>query len=449
MYLRSPNLLSDLTINCVSLKIKYIPLSAFLPLPLQKREREYSDGLGLPPARPRTPLCPAPEEINQSAKTGPRIAGTTGTSALEYLMQDKVTYTASAPMTLKNTHETVMDPESLAVYAPNTRRIYASAWRTFLRWSEARGRPHHLPVSTADLLDYLHHLTALGRRWSTLQTHKSAVIKAHHRAGLPNPADNEPFREAMRGIGRTVGKRQTQVQALTDTAAAAISATAPTPRTAPGGRPETPERAARRAAADVALVAVMRDALLRSAEVSQLRWEDVELHEDGTGRVLVRQSQDRPGRRGHPAVPQPLLRSVPHQAPRAPTLPHQTDPRLRPLRLPDPPPHPDRHRRRGTPGKLRRPQPPHRHGRRPGPVRHRAPRDPAGRTMEVAQDARPLHPWHNRRARRRRPIPLGPQQLTPRPGPNTPNDEEKSRNRRRAVSRYTLPTPPRKESTRP
>ena len=28
MYLRSPNLLSDLTINCVSLKIKYIPLSA-------------------------------------------------------------------------------------------------------------------------------------------------------------------------------------------------------------------------------------------------------------------------------------------------------------------------------------------------------------------------------------------------------------------------------------
>ena len=194
-------------------------------------------------------------------------------------------------MTLKNTHETVMDPGSLAVYAPNTRRVYASAWRTFLRWSEARGHPYHLPVSTADLLDYLHHLAALGRRWSTLQTHKSAVIKAHHRAGLPNPADNEPFREAMRGIGRTVGKRQTQVQALTDTAAAAISATAPTPRTAPGGRPETPEQAARRAAADVALIAVMRDALLRSAEVSQLRWEDVELHEDGTGRVLVRQSK--------------------------------------------------------------------------------------------------------------------------------------------------------------
>ena len=194
-------------------------------------------------------------------------------------------------MTQKHTPETFMDSDSLTVYAPNTRRIYASAWRAFVQWSEAKGRPYHLPASTADLLKYLHDLAAQGRSWSTIQTHKSAVVKANRRAGLPNPADNEPFREAMRGLGRTVGKRQSQVQALTESAAAAVNATASIPRIAPGGQLEKPEQAAKRAAADVAMIAVMRDALLRSAEAAQLRWDDLELHEDGTGRILVRQSK--------------------------------------------------------------------------------------------------------------------------------------------------------------
>ena len=194
-------------------------------------------------------------------------------------------------MTQKHTPETFMDSDSLTVYAPNTRRIYASAWRAFVQWSEAKGRSYHLPASTADLLKYLHDLAAQGRSWSTIQTHKSAVVKANRRAGLPNPADNEPFREAMRGLGRNVGKRQSQVQALTESAAAAVNATASIPRIAPGGQLEKPEQAAKRAAADIAMIAVMRDGLLRSAEAAQLRWDDLELHEDGTGRILVRQSK--------------------------------------------------------------------------------------------------------------------------------------------------------------
>ena len=218
-----------------------------------------------------------------------------------------------------------MDSDSLTVYAPNTRRIYASAWRAFVQWSEAKGRPYHLPASTADLLKYLHDLAAQGRSWSTIQTHKSAVVKANRRAGLPNPADNEPFREAMRGLGRTVGKRQSQVQALTESAAAAVNATASIPRIAPGGQLEKPEQAAKRAAADVAMIAVMRDALLRSAEAAQLRWDDLELHEDGTGRILVRQSKTDPSRPGHRAVPQPLLRPGPHHTP--PPAPRHRRPR--------------------------------------------------------------------------------------------------------------------------
>ena len=194
-------------------------------------------------------------------------------------------------MTQRFTHETIMDPEALTAYAPNTRRVYASAWQTFLSWSEQQTRPHQLPVSSTDLLEYLQQLATHGRSWSTLQTHRAVIVKAHRRAGLPNPADNEPFREAMRALARSVGKHQNQVQALTESAAAAINATALIPQTAPGGKPETPARTAKRAAADVAIVSLMRDALLRSAEAADLRWHDLELHPDGTGRILVRHSK--------------------------------------------------------------------------------------------------------------------------------------------------------------
>jgi hypothetical protein len=37
LYLSTPNLLSGLTINCVSLKIKYIPLSAVWPSSFERR----------------------------------------------------------------------------------------------------------------------------------------------------------------------------------------------------------------------------------------------------------------------------------------------------------------------------------------------------------------------------------------------------------------------------
>ena len=42
---------------------------------------------------------------------------------------------------------------------------------------------------------------------------------------------------------------------------------------------------------DLALLQVMRDVLLRRSEASALRWGDVELHEDGSGRLHVSRSK--------------------------------------------------------------------------------------------------------------------------------------------------------------
>ena len=52
-------------------------------------------------------------------------------------------------------------------------------------------------------------------------------------------------------------------------------------------RKETESQAAMRALADLALLQVMRDGLLRRAEAAALRWGDVEVHAAGSGRLHV------------------------------------------------------------------------------------------------------------------------------------------------------------------
>ena len=47
----------------------------------------------------------------------------------------------------------------------------------------------------------------------------------------------------------------------------------------------------RRGQVDIALVSVMRDAMLRRSEAAALRWVDVEFRHDGSARVTVRRSK--------------------------------------------------------------------------------------------------------------------------------------------------------------
>ena len=78
-------------------------------------------------------------------------------------------------------------------------------------------------------------------------------------------------------------------------------ATAHLPRRSHGGALETPERAEPR----VALVHVMRDALLRCSEAVALTWSDVERAADSScsGRAHAALEQDRPGGRRRRALP--------------------------------------------------------------------------------------------------------------------------------------------------
>ena len=104
----------------------------------------------------------------------------------------------------------------------------------------------------------------------------------------------------MAGIARANGRPQRQAKPLTETALAAVKATAMQPRRHQGRavRAENAWAARRRGQVDVALLSVLRDGLLRRSEASDLRWGDVELQEDGSARIHLGRSKTDPEAEG-------------------------------------------------------------------------------------------------------------------------------------------------------
>ena len=160
----------------------------------------------------------------------------------------------------------------------NTKKMYASAWRSFEAWAQGRGNLS-LPASPQLVAAYLAHL-AQERRLSvaTVRLHQAALAAIHKAHGHDDSTDNEAVRQIMKGIARAHGKPQKQAKPLTAEALAAVKATAKSrrPLGGPGNRQESAERAAWRARVDVALLATLRDGLLRRSEAAALTWGDVE-----------------------------------------------------------------------------------------------------------------------------------------------------------------------------
>ena len=188
-------------------------------------------------------------------------------------------------------HQPTPPPPPLDAYAPSTKRSYASIWRQFTAWLATQPGPHDLPLPPETVIAYLQHLADSGRKWSTIESHRALIIKTHRRAGYNALPQDEGLKDRVKNLARQIGKRQTQMQAITSTAQAAIDATAAIPRRTRGGNLESPEAAQARALFDQALVSTMRDALLRCEEAAALLWEDLDPVQDGTGRIMIRSSK--------------------------------------------------------------------------------------------------------------------------------------------------------------
>ncbi len=176
----------------------------------------------------------------------------------------------------------------------NTRKNYSSQWRRFTRWARERGT-RTLPADPLQVAAYLaERMEKHGHKPATLQTAAAAIGFVHRAEGLPDPCESAEVRNTLRSARRKAGMEQRQAEGLTDDALDAIVATACLSRRWRGGRTESPEVAERRGVLDIAIIRVMRDALLRVSEAAELLWGDIEEEEDGTGRLLIRRSKTDP-----------------------------------------------------------------------------------------------------------------------------------------------------------
>ena len=175
--------------------------------------------------------------------------------------------------------------------ARNTITNYRAQWRNFLVWALGKGI-QALPASPAQVAAYLAaRIDRHGHKPATLRAAASAIGFIHRTAGLDDPCASQQVKRTLRSATRKAGSSQKQAEALTTEALAAILTTACKPRRGRGGRLESPQTATRRGNLDIAIIRLMRDAMLRVSEAAALIWRDVGVEPDGTGRLLIRRSK--------------------------------------------------------------------------------------------------------------------------------------------------------------
>ncbi len=178
--------------------------------------------------------------------------------------------------------------------ARNTMRSYRSQWMNFHSWAMARGVVA-LPADPAHVAAYLaERIEDLGHKPATLRAAAAAIAFVHKAAGWENPCARPEVKSTLRGATRKAGRAQKQAKGLTAEALTMIRSTACDPRPGRGGRFESAQTAGSRGRLDVAIISLMRDAMLRVSEAAALTWTDIEAQTDGTGRLLIRRSKTDP-----------------------------------------------------------------------------------------------------------------------------------------------------------
>ena len=175
--------------------------------------------------------------------------------------------------------------------ARNTMKNYSAQWKSFVAWSTRKGTGA-LPADPGQVATYLaERIEGHGHKPATLRAAAAAIGFFHRTAGQDDPCASPEVKRTLRSATRKAGRRQKQADGLTAEALTAIRSMACNPRRGRGGRLESRETARCRGNLDIALICLMRDAMLRVSEAAALTWRDIVAEADGTGRLLIRHSK--------------------------------------------------------------------------------------------------------------------------------------------------------------
>ena len=173
-------------------------------------------------------------------------------------------------------------------WADETNRVYDLYWNGFVDWCAAEGRGFStLPAAPVVVAGYL---SKLGEAWSwsAVQLANASIRKHHEEQGLPSPTLDPRLATVRKGIRNADDHDVKQAAPLTLERLLVLESRVW--RRLPH---ETCEEAELRAATDIAIIALMRDGLLRRVECSEAKWADLETLPDGTGALDIRRRKKR------------------------------------------------------------------------------------------------------------------------------------------------------------
>ena len=154
--------------------------------------------------------------------------------------------------------------------ANGTKGVYQKHLSYFGRWCQGRGIKRS-QVETDHVTVYLREMReARSLSVSSLGCAAAAIKKALEWDGRGGAVDWDDIGDRLRGYRRRDRQQPAAVDGITREYFELLEAAAWLPMVG-----EWPEKTARRATAVVALVAVMRDSLLRRSEAAALRWGDI------------------------------------------------------------------------------------------------------------------------------------------------------------------------------
>ena len=152
-----------------------------------------------------------------------------------------------------------------------TMRLYAAQWRKWETWAAENGVD---PGAISHLEEYLADMRNGGASMSAIKQARAGVLTF--------------YRDRVDSIRERPG-------GITKDGLEAIRETAARPRSTLLGKRESHEHARVRARLDVALVAVMRDAMLRPSEAAFITWGNIGRDPDGSGAVYLKRARDAAG----------------------------------------------------------------------------------------------------------------------------------------------------------
>ena len=172
--------------------------------------------------------------------------------------------------------------------AESTRSEQKYQWTKYERFCAARGQ-EALPSPPQRVAAFLSACCDEGSAASSLRSYRSSIAAKHRYAELDNPCDDKKVVKALKALCKRAAKcngRRHQAAGLTAARFEQIRATAYNRRPHASGF-ERKVDATRRADVDIALIGLMRDALLRRCEAARAAWEDIEEMSDGSGVLTI------------------------------------------------------------------------------------------------------------------------------------------------------------------